>query len=311
VKKQQLYPKYCLSPDELFPSGIFNVPVDDDGVAMWDYKGRLGLHKEYNPTMIAFYALSMYNFYSDTLKETYLGKFFANADFLVKNLADRGIYGVWLYDFPWIAPSYVCKVPWVSCLAQGLGISVMVRAWMLTKNNDYLLTAKKALASFEVPVPKGGVLRIDENGFWWYDEYCCTKSANVLNGFLCALIGIHELYDITKDQQAKFLFGKGIETAKNFMERFELNLFIFKWSKYDDAFLLYSGTKYHNWHIKQLMNLYEITRNKFFFMYAIKWSEYQKKYNALINSKIFNFIWASYVRVLRRLYEFLNKNLKY
>jgi len=52
-RRKQLYPKYFLSPDEIFPIGVFNVPVDENGVAMCSYKEHLGLHKEYNPTMIA------------------------------------------------------------------------------------------------------------------------------------------------------------------------------------------------------------------------------------------------------------------
>jgi heparosan-N-sulfate-glucuronate 5-epimerase len=300
-RQKRLYPKYFLSHDKIFPDGVFNVPVDENGVATWDYKGHLGLHKEYNPTMIALYALSLYNLYHDTLKEIYMDKFFTNVDFLVKNFADRGIYGVWLYDFPWIAPGCFCKPPWGSSLAQGLGISVMVRAWMLAKDNEYLHTAKKALASFEVPVPSGGVLTIDKGGFWWYDEYACTKSANVLNGFLCALIGICELHDVTKDDKAKFLLNKGIETAKKFMKKFDLNLFAFKWSKYDDKLLLYSGPKYHSWHVKQLIKLYEITEDKEFLKWAVKWSRYQEKYSSIINAKWFRLLWRSYVQTIRKL----------
>lgn len=301
-RRKHLYPKYFLSHNEIFPNGVFNIPLDENGVATWDYKGHLGLHEEYNPTMIALYTLSMYNLYYDTLKK-YLDEFFRNANYLVKNLAGRGTYGVWLVNFPWIAPCYLCKPPWVSGLSQGLGISVMVRAWTLTKDNKYLHAAEKALASFEVPISKGGVLTIDKGGSWWYDEYACTKSANVLNGFLCALIGIHELYDVTKDGKAKFLLSKGIETAKKFMKRFDLNLFIFKWSKYDDKLLVYSGPKYHEWHVKQLMKLYEITEDREFLNWAAKWSRYQEKYNSITKAKWFVLFWRFYSRVIKKLYK--------
>lgn len=300
-RRKRLYPKYFLSHDEIFPNGVFNVPVDENGVATWDYKGHLGLHKEYNPTMIALYALSMYNLYYDTSKESYLDKFFRNANYLVKNLADRGTYGVWLVNFPWIAPCYLCKPPWVSGLSQGLGISVMVRAWTLTKNNEYLRTAKKALIAFEIPVSKGGVLTIVKDGLWWYDEYACTKNANVLNGFLFALISIHELHDLTKDLKAKFLFNKGIETVKNLIKKYDLNLFIFKWSKYDAKFHVSSGPKYHMWHIKQLMELYKITEDREFFNWAVKWSGYQEKYSWILNARWFTFLMRFYYQLIKKL----------
>ena len=229
----------------------------------------------------------MYNLYHDASRKSYLEKFFKHADFLVENLTTRGNFGVWLVQFPWIAPCYFCKQPWISGMYQGLGLSALVRGWKISKNEKYLVAAQKVLLSFEVPVSKGGVLKVDRRGFWWYDEYACARSANVLNGFLFALIGIYEYYDVSKDPKALTLFDNGIKTALHYIEEYDLNFPVFKWSKYDDKLLFYSGPKYHNWHVKQLLKLHEITRDKEFLTWALRWSEYQKKYSSLIKSKLF------------------------
>jgi heparosan-N-sulfate-glucuronate 5-epimerase len=298
------YPKYFLSHRELFPEpDIFHIQTDKNGIAMWDYKGRLGLHTEYVPWVISSYALGMYNLHYDTLKKSYLEKFFKHVDFLVRNLTYRRNFGVWLVQFPWIAPCYLCKQPWISGMYQALGLSALARAWMISKNEKYLDTAQRALLSFEVPVFKGGVLKVDGKGFWWYDEYACTKRANVLNGFLFALIGIYEYYKVSKDPKALFLFNNGIKTARYYIGKYDLNFLVFKWSKYDDKLLFYSGPKYHNWHIKQLRKLHEITRDKKFLIWAIRWSEYQKKYNSLVHSKLFRLLLFPYGRTTQKLAE--------
>jgi len=296
------YPKYFLSHSELFPEpDIFHIQTDKNGIAMWDYKGRLGLHTEHVPWAISFYALGMYNLYYDTQKEVYLEKFFRHADFLVRNLTARGNFGVWLVQFPWIAPCYLCKQPWISGMYQGLGLSALARAWMISKNEEYLATAQRALLSFEVPVSKGGVLKVDRKGFWWYDEYACTRRANVLNGFIFALIGIYEYYDVSKDPKALTLFNNGIKTAMHYIGEYDLNFLVFKWSKYDDKLLFYSGPKYHNWHIKQLMKLHQITRDKKFLIWATRWSRYQQRYKSLVHSKLFRLLLFPYTRTTQKL----------
>lgn len=276
---------------------------------MWDYKGRLGLHQEYNPTMIGLYALSMYNLYSKTSKKTYSDEFFRHADFLVKTLSENRNFGVWLVKFHWIAPCYLCIPPWTSGLSQGLGLSMMTRAWILSGDKKYLNAAQKALLSFEVPVSKGGVLTVDKNGFWWYDEYACTKSANVLNGLLFALIGIYEFYDSIRDSKALFLFNKGLETTKNYLKKFDLNGFIFKWSRYDDKLFIYSGSKYHHWHVKQLMELYKFTGDETLLRWAKKWLRYEQVYKPMVSNLLFNYPWYMFVAILKKLFTFCyNKN---
>jgi len=147
------------------------------------------------------------------------------------------------------------------------------------------------------------VLKVDREAFWWYDEYACARRANVLNGFLFALIGIYEYYDASKDPKALVLFSNGIKTVMHYIDKFDLNFLVFKWSKYDDKLNFYSGPKYHSWHVKQLIKLHEITRDKKFLNWAMRWSKYQQKYNSLANSKFFRLLMKLYRDTTRKIAE--------
>jgi len=182
----------------------------------------------------------------------------------------------------------------------------MVRAWMLTKDKDYLVTAKKALGAFAVPISRGGVLKITDDGFWWY-VWGTGERAKPLNAHLFALIGIYEFYDVTRDSKARFLFDKGIETVKNIVGKYDLNLLLFRWSKYDDKLLLYSGPKYHNFHVKQLMKLFSITRDKQFLDWGVRWSNCQKRYGSQTDKWFFKLLWACYVIAIKKLSQKLYK----
>lgn len=295
-----MFKKYFIESifEKMFPStNEYNTNINKNGIILIDYVAH-NLGKRYNPAAIALYALSQYNMFVDTGKDQYKESFLNHANWLVDNLIDKGKFGVWHYDFRWITPGYVCSPPWISSMAQGLGISVLIRACEMTKNEKYLEIAKKALVSFEVPISEGGVLYIDKKGDVWYEEYACKKGAQVLNGVIFALIGVYEMYECNNDKNAKEIFDKGVQTLKRRLGDFNLNLLFFKWSKYDNKFLIYSGQKYHDTHIKQMKWLYDNTEEKLFYKYQKKWADYTGKYSGRYIS-IFNLLYNYYVRFLK------------
>lgn len=77
---------------------------------------------------------------------------------------------------------------------------------------------------------------------------------------------------------AKEIFDKGINTLKNCLSDFELVFPFFKWSRYDNKFMIHSGREYHELHVKQLRLLYELTGESVFKKYHKKWSEWQRRY---------------------------------
>jgi len=194
-------------------------------------------------------------------------------DWLVKNLHKKESFSVWEYAFPW--KIYNLNPPWVSGMAQGLGIKVLVLAYKETGNEEFIKLAFDALKAFIVPVEEGGVLQVDENdGGYWYEEYANSSSVRsyVLNGHIFALEGIYELYMLTKDNLAWKLFQEGINELKRHVHEYDSG----SWTYYDRLKNM-ANWKYHNLHIKQMKYLYKITGDVLFRKYQSKWKGYALK----------------------------------
>jgi len=247
--------------------------LDSAGVPMSDYGYTDGVYIgiQRNPVHISQQAFKYWDEFQNgdvRSKELFLNC----ANWLVDNAVLRDNYTVWEYRFPW--PDRNLTPPWISGMAQGLGIQVLVRAYNITNNKKYLEIAKSSLQSFFVEVENGGVTYKDpESGGWWYEEYPNPdnhREDRVLNGFMFALLGIHEYYERTGDEDAKYLFDKGIIELKNHLSDYDTG----EWTYYD---LLgnYANIHYHHIHVNLLSQLYEITHEPIFKEYYQKWKSYE------------------------------------
>ena len=108
---------------------------DASGIPMLDYRGHIGL--QYNPIAIAQYGLGNYNFFVQDKSEERRRNFWLPADWLVANLAQNA-HGIWVWNhhFDWEYRDTL-KAPWYSGLAQGQGISLLVRAHHATSDPKY------------------------------------------------------------------------------------------------------------------------------------------------------------------------------
>ena len=132
----------------LRPTSSYTVGVDALGVPIVYYRD-VGLQR--NPVTICNYALKYYNAKNERA-------FMNCVDWLVKNLHRKERFSVWEYAFPWKV--YNLNPPWVSGMAQGLGIKVLVLAYKENGNEDFLRLAFDALKAFTVPVQFGGCCKL-------------------------------------------------------------------------------------------------------------------------------------------------------
>jgi len=235
-----------------------------------------------NPAELARRALDSYNNYvrygSEKFKETSL----SYVDRLASRFVFNDDFGVWPYYYLFErARLYGCRIPWVSALAQGHGISAILRAYSFTRNKEYLVIAKNALKAFEIPMEKGGVLSIDsDDGNWWYEEYASefAKPSGVLNGFVIALLGAYDLFLFNDDHLAKQLFDKGALTLCHHMGDFD-SKHPFKLSYYD-RYEQTVSIEYHLFHIKLMDIMYGITKREIFRKYKLKWEKRKEKWYA-------------------------------
>ena len=251
--------------------------LDESGVPYVEYKYQNGKYvgeKRRNPVTISQTGMEYLDKYYETKDEKYKELFLNCSDWLVENAKNKGDYSVWEYmgNIPY--PNFTIYPPWVSGMAQGQGIQVLAYAYNLTGNETYLNTAKSALGAFYVPVEEGGVLYIDDDGGWWYLEYGYKgePKPKTLNGFIFALIGLHEYYKITKDADALYLFNKGVDELKRHLDDYDTGCY----TVYDLVGTPASG-KYHDVHVKQMLIMYNITKDPVFMQYYGKWKAYSDK----------------------------------
>jgi len=248
---------------------------DSAGIPQLDYRGKIG--RQYNPIAIAQYGLGNYNLFRRSGSADRRNNFLRAADWLVLHLAQnpQGL-AVWNHYFDWEYRDTL-RAPWYSALAQGQGISVLVRAHLLARkepgDSHYLDAAQRALASLFKPVTEGGVTFTDEQGDVWFEEYLVSPPTHILNGFIWATWGVYDYFLATRDHSAQELFARAVRTLVRNLDRYDLGF----WSLYEQ-----SGTRlpmvaspfYHQLHIVQLRVLHRLTGEDKFRRVAERWESY-------------------------------------
>ncbi len=260
-----------------FEKADYQGAYDPSGVPQLDYHGDIGL--QYNPIAIAQYGLGNYNLYRRTADPVRRMKFLLSADWLCSHLEPnpQGIF-VWNHHFNWEYRDTL-RAPWYSALAQGQGISVLVRAHKESLqrgsqyDSRYMDAAQRALAAFFHSVDAGGVVFTDESGDLWFEEYIVTPPTHILNGFIWAAWGIYDYFLATEHPAARQLFSSAVRTLLHNLDRYDLGF----WSLYEQ-----SGTRlpmvasnfYHRLHIVQLRVMHRLTGEEKFVEVADRWERY-------------------------------------
>lgn len=251
------------SKSELLKGGSQKFSFDEHGIPLIPHylKGdKQGKH--YYPISIGQFALAEYHEYLNTNSDESLKSFIRMSDWLVENQNDDGF---------WYSNTDMSKFklssPWVSAMAQGRSISVLVRAYAETLNSKYLDACKKALNTFDPDFKTSKIVTILDNGDYFYQEYPGDVNSFVLNGAVFALWGVFDFYNFTGDEKAFALFNKGVDGVISKLNGYDLGY----WSCYDlyhvsnkSPIINTCTAHYHNIHIKQMEVMYQISgRNEF------------------------------------------------
>lgn len=261
---------------------------DPAGIPLLNYHGNLGL--QYNPIAIAQYGLGNYNLFRRKGAPERRRMFLAAADWLVANL-ERNKSGLWVWNhhFNWEYRTHL-KAPWYSALAQGQGISLLVRAHRETGETVYVDAAQRAFESFLKSVEEGGVAYVDESGYTWFEEYIVFPPTHILNGFVWASWGVYDYFLASGEQLAQRLFDQAVRTLTANLHRYDVGF----WSLYEQSgtwLKMLASPFYHHLHIIQLEILYRLTGEEIFRRYATRWDAYRrsrpKRAIALLHKGIF------------------------
>jgi len=264
--------------------------LDDDGIPMLDYRGAIG--PRYNPIAIAQWGLGNFNLLCETTDQIRLRRARKAADWLVANLEQNG-HGLWVWHhhFDWEYRSTL-KAPWYSGLAQGQGVSLLLRAHAQTGIGKYREAAEQAFISLRTPISEGGVLLDDQRNLW-IEEYIVDPPTHILNGFMWALWGVFDFWIASGDVSAKQIFDRGVATLLHNLPNYDTGY----WSLYEQ-----SGTRlkmlaspfYHRLHIVQLHVMAALTANARFAEVAERWEGYARRranrVHAVVGKSVFKLL---------------------
>lgn len=189
------------------------------------------------------------------------------------------------------------RPPWSSAMAQGEGISVLLRAYELSEDKRFVEGASLAFRAFLVPVHEGGLRTTIDDEWLFFDEYPAKPPTRVLNGFITALLGIWDFYRVTSEPSARETFLDGIRTLTKMLPRYDRD----GWSRY----ALYEGgglfhktdcpasVHYHMAHVAQLRVLHQITQEPLFLEWADRWDRSKDRLITKVR------VWALYRVVFR------------
>ena len=212
-----------------------------------------------HPTVQCAKALSAYN-------KGDKDEFLKGVNWLVEN---QNSNGAWSVPFDYKIAGFKAKVPWISCMTQGMGLSILARTKHSEITDD---TLENALKPFETRIEDGGlVLYTGENNFYkWYQGAPSKRKYHILNEYLFALIGLVEATGSLNASDA-------ITLAEN-LHHFDLNLPYFKWSKYDNGYHFFAPAMYHQIMIQQLEWLANKTDSAICKGHAEKWRRQEELY---------------------------------
>ena len=246
---------------------------DSTGIPMLNYRGKIGL--QYNPIAIAQWGLGNYNLFCRSHDDARKNKFLAASNWLSANL-ETNSHGLWVWNhhFNWEYRSPL-RAPWYSALAQGQGISLLLRAYRETGAVAYFEAAERAFNSFLKSTDEGGVAFTDDRGNLWFEEYVVSPPTHILNGFIWAMWGVYDYFLVTQSQLARDLFEQAVLTLRTNLPHYDLGF----WSLYEESNTLLpmvASPFYHRLHLVQLRVMHRITGDKTFARYADKWEAYAR-----------------------------------
>ena len=264
---------------------------DAAGIPLLDYRGAIGL--QYNPIAIAQWGLANYNCFCESGDNGRWQKTLAAADWLTANLEQnpRGLC-VWNHHFDWDYRDTL-KAPWYSGLAQGQGVSLLLRAHAQSRDAKYQRAADQAFVALTRPISEGGVLFEDAEKHLWIEEYLVDPPTHILNGFMWALWGVFDFWVARGDSAAKRIFARGIETLIYNLPRFDSGY----WSLYEQSgtrLKMLASPYYHRLHCVQLRVMFKLTGDARFMATAERWEGYARRPSnrarALIEKSVFKLL---------------------
>lgn len=254
------------------------IKLDSDGYPMINYNGAF----YYNPVTISQYALAEYS------RGTGPSNRFIPAANKLLTLQDSKGGFLYPFEFANYINGEMYEPGWTSGMAQGQALSVLARAFHLTKEPKYLAAGSAALEFMVLDRELGGTgttladLNPSLDRYPFIMQYPQTPAVYTLNGYMFSLLGLHDWAALTKSSKSKALFEKHVKTLLKILPYFDIGGF----TAYDLGFIVHPKMKdgsarlphvsatYHLMHIDLLWALHSATSEEAIAETAKRWTSY-------------------------------------
>lgn len=216
--------------------------------------------KMYFSIEIFQYGLAAYDLYLLSKDTSYLEKLKTCAEWALENQNENGGWATFTYKRP---------DQLYSAMAQGEGISLLIRAHKAFGDNRYILAAKKAKVFMMKSIDDGGT-SVYSNGKIYLYEY--LNAPQVLNGWIFAAWGLYDYAKYFNDNDTWNEWNNTVSAMAEKLPVYDRGY----WSKYNDGKGL-ANPFYHKLHIAQLNTMYDLTGIEAFRKYRDIFTDYQSK----------------------------------
>lgn len=248
-------------------------PFDRAGIPLLDYRGDIG--RQYNPIAIAQFGLGRFNRWCASGSVADRAAWLAVSRWLAAELRPNAAgIPVWSHGFDWPYRAGLAA-PWHSGLAQGAGLSMLVRAARETDDPVFVNAAHEAWRSFQTPVHEGGVVFVDRAGHTWIEEYIVDPPSHILNGFIWAMWGVLDYARWSAFDDAQQLWKDCVRTLEERLWDYDTDW----WSLYElpgGSTRMLASRYYHSLHITQLRVLHAMTGSPVFQAFADRFDGYRE-----------------------------------
>ncbi|MCF7792850.1 MAG: D-glucuronyl C5-epimerase family protein [Candidatus Cloacimonetes bacterium] len=247
-----------------------NYRFDKNGIPVVSFPGIS--EDQYNPVTIAQYALAVWELELPKSKPDF-GIFLKLSNWFIQNHEN----GKWQYLYE----DKISNLPygWISGMAQGQGISVLLRAYSVDKKKKHLEVCDQAIQYFQKSMADDGVAYKFEAANWWFEEYPNPNNpGHVFNGHIFALFGIWDHFRITRNENSKLLFDKGVNGIIDQLEKYDNGW----WALYDQRFKGVLNASYLDLQIRQLEVLNAIRPEPVLQKYIARWKKYLTDHHKLV-----------------------------
>jgi hypothetical protein len=238
---------------------------DSAGLPRVDYGGEEGLR--YNPITIAQYGLYSLQQYGSEGMDQDRARALTCAEWLAANAKPAGKdLLAWIYDFD--LPFYGPNAPWISAMAQGEAVSLLLRCHVLEQRSDFLEVARSAIRLLDLPVAEGGTLGHLPDGSPWFEEYPTEPASHVFNGHLFALLGAADWADYTDLPEAWQRYERGVASVEKNWRLWDRGF----WTRYDlHPTNRLASRMYQRVHVRLMRLLARRTGRPLFYRVSRRW----------------------------------------